>query len=643
MHKILYSILLILSSLFSYGQGIFPSENGLFNANYLKGCTGTTITVDPQASTGTFFFCFDGDPTNVSSTENQDCFNDQANQTDRLSFTYNTPGIYTIIAFRQLTGSQEFDSLQIEIIEPNLPALSAINCNGVINFDLNSTEESYDFYTVDFGDGSTTQEYSINDFPLNHTYPDNNTSYLINVNARFDNTGFNNCSNNNTSFSIIPADLLESSASILSLLLTDNTSFSIDYAINEYQNYYIQLKENLNGTFKNHSFITNSTSGSFTFSGLDLNNNFYCARIISSSQCENSNLISNEICTLLLQPEATGRGNLLDWNSEQFESSSIFKNGQLIYTGNAPFLDENVLCGQTDSYYIESIDANGIQHTSLIKEVTAIFGNPNGGIGQISTNTLSDSELHLSWQVPQGVQPGTFIIYKKRSRDNRFIPIDSTNDTNYTDVAIDFNSKIFTYGISYTNNCGGESGIQTEVNNLLLSLEKLGENEITLNWNQFNGYPIQFDQYILRQYDENMNLLNSINLNDTSYTINTASSDVQLFNLQVEAYSIIGESSSSNTVSFKIPSTFFVPSAFSPDGNGLNDELTVLGKFIDEVEFSIYNRWGNLIFKSSDLSIGWDGFLPDGVAPEGTYSYIVTIKDKFGETYSKSGVFNLIR
>jgi gliding motility-associated-like protein len=642
LNKLYITILLYLVYQISYGQGNFESENGLFTANYLKGCVGSTITVTPQITTGTYFFCFAGDPTNVGSSNNRNCFNDQANQVDRNSFTYTTPGSYTILAFRQLTNSQEFDSLHIEIIDPQLPSFSTVNCGGTISFELNTVEESFDFYTLDFGDGSTITEYSINAFPINHDYADNNASYAINVTARLDNSGLNNCDNNSLNYTIIPADLQEDEGVISAIRLDSETSFSIDYVLNANQNYYLQLKENFNGSYRNRAFISRQTTGTFTFTALDLANSFYCARIIAVSQCDNSELLSNEVCTILFKPAATGTGNFIDWNSAQFITTILYKNGEAIFTGSAPYLDENVLCGQTDSYYIEAVDENGINQQSFVEDVTAIFGNPTAGIEQISLNTLSDTEVVISWNTPAGLQPEKYIIYKQRPGNGAFFPIDSTRSNDYTDEGIDFTTKIFTYGISYTNSCGGESILQNEASNILLDLS-MTDNTISLKWNGYTGYAALFDRYIVQQYDAQMNLINSYNVTDTTFTLNTAMSDIQKFNFQVEAYSTSGAISYSNIISYKIPTTFFVPTAFSPDGNGLNEEIRILGKFIDQVEFSIYNRWGNLMFKSSELGIGWDGYLQNREAPEGTYSYIVTVVDQYNETYTKSGVFNLIR
>ena len=51
----------------------------------------------------------------------------------------------------------------------------------------------------------------------------------------------------------------------------------------------------------------------------------------------------------------------------------------------------------------------------------------------------------------------------------------------------------------------------------------------------------------------------------------------------------------------------FIPSAFTPNGDGENDILFVRGEFLLELELKIFDRWGELVFETTDQSVGWDG------------------------------------
>ncbi len=87
-----------------------------------------------------------------------------------------------------------------------------------------------------------------------------------------------------------------------------------------------------------------------------------------------------------------------------------------------------------------------------------------------------------------------------------------------------------------------------------------------------------------------------------------------------------------------------VPTAFSPNGDGNNDYIMVLGGVFDELEFTIYNNWGEIIFQTTDInSLGWDGTLKGKDQPIGVYVYKAKVKTADGKSYDISGDFTLIR
>jgi hypothetical protein len=65
----------------------------------------------------------------------------------------------------------------------------------------------------------------------------------------------------------------------------------------------------------------------------------------------------------------------------------------------------------------------------------------------------------------------------------------------------------------------------------------------------------------------------------------------------------------------------FVPDIFSPNGDGNNDVLFVRGNGLARLEFRVYNRWGEEVFMSNDVSKGWDGQLRGSPSQSGSYFY----------------------
>jgi gliding motility-associated-like protein len=71
---------------------------------------------------------------------------------------------------------------------------------------------------------------------------------------------------------------------------------------------------------------------------------------------------------------------------------------------------------------------------------------------------------------------------------------------------------------------------------------------------------------------------------------------------------------------------FYFPSSFTPNGDGHNDKFTAYGLGIEKYEMLIYDRWGNLIFKSASMADGWDGKMKSGMVQEDVYVCVFNIE-----------------
>ena len=90
----------------------------------------------------------------------------------------------------------------------------------------------------------------------------------------------------------------------------------------------------------------------------------------------------------------------------------------------------------------------------------------------------------------------------------------------------------------------------------------------------------------------------------------------------------------------------YLANAFTPNGDGINDEMCIFGKTIQEQEFmwAIYDRHGSLVFISYNPSICWDGTLLNGKdAQPGVYVYRIKYKDVNGNYFERDGNITLIR
>ena len=78
-------------------------------------------------------------------------------------------------------------------------------------------------------------------------------------------------------------------------------------------------------------------------------------------------------------------------------------------------------------------------------------------------------------------------------------------------------------------------------------------------------------------------------------------------------------------------SSIYMPSAFTPNGDGLNDVFTAFGMDLKEYQLIIYNRWGEKIFQTKDINLGWDGTYKGTASPLGLYIWELEASDKNGK------------
>ncbi len=105
---------------------------------------------------------------------------------------------------------------------------------------------------------------------------------------------------------------------------------------------------------------------------------------------------------------------------------------------------------------------------------------------------------------------------------------------------------------------------------------------------------------------------------------------------------------SSNSLDFAVMDdcldpVVYVPNIFSPNGDNNNDVIFVHGQDIKTLQWMIYDRWGEKIFASEDLAVGWDGTFKGKEMPAGVYVFRLTITFNDGTEIKKKGNITLVR
>ena len=97
------------------------------------------------------------------------------------------------------------------------------------------------------------------------------------------------------------------------------------------------------------------------------------------------------------------------------------------------------------------------------------------------------------------------------------------------------------------------------------------------------------------------------------------------------------------TVSIDMSSVMYIPNAFTPNNDGINDVFSVSSYNMASMEVMIFDRWGELIAKWSTLNGSWDGRMNGNLCQIDVYVYVVNAFGLDGREYNRHGHISLIR
>lgn len=137
--------------------------------------------------------------------------------------------------------------------------------------------------------------------------------------------------------------------------------------------------------------------------------------------------------------------------------------------------------------------------------------------------------------------------------------------------------------------------------------------------------------------------LNNPSIYNPIATLGVEIDSITYFVRATSAYGCYGTAKKKITI-YKTSPEIFVPSAFTPNGDGKNDILKpITVGIVSLYYFRVYNRWGQMLFSTSELNKGWDGNANGNAQPSGTYVYMAQGKDYLGNNIFRKGTVVLIR
>lgn len=270
--------------------------------------------------------------------------------------------------------------------------------------------------------------------------------------------------------------------------------------------------------------------------------------------------------------------------------------------------------------------------------IRAISASANGENTDLKFLVASNSELDTYKLLTSTSRDGTYDTLQTINSAASYIY--ATHENSNPDSEVNF------YKLVAINQCGYETTNSDIINNIVLQAEN-NDYENSLTWNTFlegSLKSVTYEIYRIVQ-DQQPELIRSFaNHNDFTDNVEALQNYSQFCYFIRATAEGASEYSQSNIACAYLNPTVYIPEAFTPNGDGTNDLFQPVFTFIPtDYEMRIYNRWGNVVFETSNYTEPWDGKEPNGnSARTGSYIYIIKIETPNNQIIEKRGNITVV-
>ena len=609
-----------------------PSANsalGSFNIDLgNRLCVGQTIKVSDQSG-GTniqYWFEYAGASAPVTGGSIQ------------TQWTYQQAGKFVVIQQGSLNGTGSYTCQIVEVLATPPPVFTVKSCqNRQVGLSIPvATANGYDEYTIDWGDGSTPQTVAKTPTNTIHTYPDI-IPRTIKVSGRYVPANCGAFAEQSITPSGLPAPVFDK------IKLEVITPDRVEISFKGIPDHDIEI---LKSTGFNQPFLTtgliNNASGDVKqgISNVDVRANVQCFKLMARDACGVTTDFPEPVCSVPFQVVAQINQNDVQWTPYQsatFTSYNLLRDGASLTTSNQKSLqqysDKNAKCArfcyrlQIQTQYVESLNEQVCVGIAAATKPPA----PTGLLG-----TITQNQVVLKWNAVTNIPQPRYRIFRGDGATASFQWLKDTLSTTHVDATIDPSTRPYCYQLTYRDGCGNESEPSSPV--CVIFLAQQSDELVWTAYQRFlSGNPV----YIVEQLDANGSVITTFPAG-TSLNYTPSVNPGEKVRFRIRARAIDGQESYSNEVVFGETIQLFVPNAFSPNGDAINDTFEPKGQF-QTFKMLIYSRWGDVVYETEDRNKGWDGQYNGVPVQEGAYVYRIEVTGADGKTHVRTGTMTLVR
>lgn len=561
---------------------------------------------------------------------------------------YSQPGTYRIIQTVANANPRQ-DTAFVEVTDQYPPEFYLFACKGTSG-SVFIRDTLYESYEILWGDGNSEIAGAYTLFTHNYGVV---SSFNVTVKGLINGTQLPadnsnlNCFSTTKRLNMIIA-LQPAALDSIEVTSIDDTNGSLllDYTLFADNNYLIEIQEEGMPGFVVVDTINKSLNPtSYTINNLNTRDKYYNISITAFDPCDGEQRQSNIGSSIRLAVTAENRQNRIVWGvtSSDFRQYGVVKDGSAISVINVQnqkqYVDAQVVCGGQYAYQVVLRENSWFTSKSGTLDITAVSTDVPDAITDISAS-VEENNINLTWMAPTTFLADSYII--SRSSDGlNFQVIDTVISESYVDEDLMTQSNSYYYEVSYLDACGNLSDKSQVAQSMLVKVSP----EQTITWSAYQGWASGVAEYILEKYDENGQIIQQVSMGSATSYKEMDDNPYQFIQYRVVAVPLNATLSpvSSNIIDVIYRSKVAFPNAFSPNGDGDNDVFNFKSLYITAVVMKIYNRWGELVFQTTDIEQGWDGNINGKQAPLGTYIHHTQLTDDMGVTFIKSGEIVLIR
>ncbi|MBV8254859.1 MAG: gliding motility-associated C-terminal domain-containing protein [Chitinophaga sp.] len=396
-----------------------------------------------------------------------------------------------------------------------------------------------------------------------------------------------------------------------------------------------------------------ATGSTVTFNGVTTNTTYYVDASATSGNCTSSTRASVAVTVsnvpgtpAVANATPTTCLNSMITLAVQNADPTLTYNWYTVQTGGTPVATgASVNVGPittNTNYYVAAVNASGC--ASAQRTLVSVTASTAPAAPQVSGNGQAQCPGSSYILTATSTTPGASFAWYTTATGGT--PISQTSI--FTTPAINQNT---TYYVEASINGGCVSATRTAVPITVLSaltapvvtVTNKTATSITFTWVAVPGAT----QYAVSVGDSTHFVAPSSGANGLSHTVTNLQPN-QNVTIYVKA---IGVGTCQNSLLTAVTdkttnpngNNCYVPNLFSPNGDGINDIEYVYGTAIAQLEFRIYNQWGQLVFESRDQRQGWDGTMNGVKQPVGVYVYILKATMQDGTVVTKKGNVTLMR